>query len=86
MRPRANAVLSAIPASGLVLVYREVERGRELTLEEVNRLVGDQIARQVLSRIHTTHNECTVAIGAFPQFDETGVLVGLLKLDRATHH
>ena len=57
-----------------------------LTFEKENRLVGDQIARQVLRCIHTTHNQCAVAIGTFPQFKETGLLLALLKLDRATHH
>jgi hypothetical protein len=57
-----------------------------LTFEKVNRLVSDQIARQILRCIHTAHNQCAVAIGTFPQFNETGALLALLKLDRATHH
>ena len=57
-----------------------------LTFEEENRLVSDQISRQILRCVHTTHNQCAVAIGTFPQFNETGLLLGLLELDRATHH
>jgi hypothetical protein len=57
-----------------------------LTFEKVNGLVGDEIACQVLRCVHTAHNQCAVAIGTFPQFNETGLLLGLLKLDRATHH
>jgi hypothetical protein len=57
-----------------------------LTFEKVNRLIGDQIARQILRCIHTAHDQCAVEIGTFPQFEETGLLLGLLKLDRATHH
>ena len=57
-----------------------------LTFEEENRLVSDQIARQILRCVHTAHNQCAVAIGTFPQFNETGLLLALLKLDRATHH
>lgn len=58
----------------------------ELTFEKVNRLVSDQIARQILRCVHTAHNQCAVEIGTFPEFNETGLLLGLLKLDRATHH
>jgi hypothetical protein len=57
-----------------------------LTFEKVNRLVSDQIARQILRCVHAAHNQCAVAIGTFPQFNETGLLLVLLKLDRATHH
>lgn len=57
-----------------------------LTLEKVNRLVSDQIARQILRCVHTAHNQCAVEIGAFPQFDETGLLLRLLEFDCATHH
>ena len=57
-----------------------------LTFEKVNRLVSDQIACQILRCVHTTHNQCTVAIGTFPQFNETRLRLALLKLDRATHH
>jgi hypothetical protein len=57
-----------------------------LTFEKVNRLVSNQIARQILRCVHTAHNQCTVAIGTFPQFNETGLLLALLKLDRAAHH
>jgi len=57
-----------------------------LTFEKVNRLISDQIARQILRCVHTAHDQCAVAIGTFPQFNETGLLLGLLKLNRATHH
>jgi hypothetical protein len=57
-----------------------------LTFEKVNRLVSNQVARQILRCVHTAHNQCAVAIGAFPQFSETGPLLILLELDRATHH
>jgi hypothetical protein len=57
-----------------------------LTFEKVDRLVSNQIARQVLRCVHTAHNQCAVAIGTFPQFNETGLLLGSLELDRATHH
>lgn len=57
-----------------------------LTFEKENRLVSDQIARQILRCVHTAHNQCAVEIGAFPQFNESGLLLGLLQLDRATHH
>ena len=57
-----------------------------LTFEKVNGLVGDQIARQILRCVHTAHNQCAVAIGASPQFNETGLLHVLLKLDGTTHH
>jgi hypothetical protein len=57
-----------------------------LTFEKVNRLVSNQIARQILRCIHTAHNQCAVAIGTSPQFNETGLLLVLLKFDRATHH
>ena len=57
-----------------------------LTFEKVNRLVSDQIARQILRCVHTAHNQCAVAIGTFPQFNETGLPLALLKLNRATHH
>ena len=57
-----------------------------LTFEKENRLVGDQIAGQILRCVHTAHNQCAVEIGTFPQFNEIGLPLGLLKLDRATHH
>jgi hypothetical protein len=57
-----------------------------LTFEKVNGLVGDQIARQILRCVHTAHDQCAVAIGTSPQFDETRLLLALLKLDRAAHH
>ena len=57
-----------------------------LTFEKVNRLVSDQIARQILRCVHTAHNQCTIAIGAFPQLNEIRFRLGLLELDRATHH
>lgn len=57
-----------------------------LTFEEVNRLVSNQIARQILRCVHTAHNQCAVTIGTFPQFNETGLLLSLLEFDRATHH
>ena len=60
--------------------------GCELTFEKVNGLVRNQIARQILRCVHTAHNQCAVAIGAFPQFNETGLRLGLLEFDRATHH
>ena len=56
-------------------------KGWKLTLEKVDGLVSDQISGQILSRIHTAHNECTIAVSAFPQFNETGLLLGLLKFD-----
>ena len=57
-----------------------------LTFEEVNRLVGDQIARKVLRCVHTAHDQRAVEISTSPQFNETGLPLALLKLDRATHH
>lgn len=57
-----------------------------LTFEKVNRLVSNKIARQILRCIHTTHNQCAVAINTFPQFNETGLLLSLLEFNRATHH
>lgn len=57
-----------------------------LTFEKINRLVSNQIASQILRCVHTAHNQCAVEVGTFPQFNETGLLIGLLKLDRATHH
>lgn len=57
-----------------------------LTFEKVNRLVSNQIARQILRCVHTAHNQCAVTIGTFPQLNETGLPLALLKLDRATHH
>jgi len=42
------------------------------TLEEVDSLVGNQIASQVLRQVHTAHNASTVSIGAPPEFDEAG--------------
>lgn len=56
------------------------------TFEKENRLVSNQVARQILRCVHTAHNQCAVAIGAFPQFNETGLLFRLLEFDRATHH
>jgi hypothetical protein len=57
-----------------------------LTFEKENRLISDQIARQVLRRVHTAHNQSAEEIGTLPQFHETGLLHAPLKLDRATHH
>ena len=57
-----------------------------LTFEKVNRLVSDQIAGQILRCVHTAHDQCAVEIGTLPQFNKTGLLLALLKLDRATHH
>jgi len=57
-----------------------------LTFEKVHCLVRDQIARQILRCVHTAHNQGAVEIGPFPQFNETGLLLAALKLDRATHH
>jgi hypothetical protein len=57
-----------------------------LTFEKVNRLVSDQIARQILRCVHTAHNQRAVAIGTFPQFNETGLRLVFLKFDCATHH
>lgn len=57
-----------------------------LTFEKVNRLVSDQVARQILGCVHTAHDQCAVAIGTFPQFNEIGLLGALFKLDRATYH
>jgi hypothetical protein len=57
-----------------------------LTFEEENRLVSDQIARQVLRCVHTAHDQCAVEIDTLPQFNKTGLPLALLKLDRATHH
>ena len=87
MRPSANAVLSAMPASDLVLEFAIIlQQLGALTFEKVNRLVSDQVARQILRCVHTAHNQRAVAIGTFPQFNETGLLNALLKLDCATHH
>lgn len=57
-----------------------------LTLEEVHCLVGNEIAREVLRRVHTAHNQGTVAISTLPQLNQIGLLDSLLKLDRTTHH
>ena len=56
------------------------------TFEKENRLVSNQVARQILRCVHTAHNQCAVAIGTFPQFNETGLLFRLLEFDCATHH
>lgn len=57
-----------------------------LTFEKVNRLISNQIARQILRCVHTAHNQCAVAISTSPQFNKTGLLLGLLEFNRATHH
>jgi hypothetical protein len=57
-----------------------------LTFEKVNRLVGNQITRQILRCVHTAHDQCAVEIGAFPQFNEIRLRLSLLEFDRATHH
>jgi hypothetical protein len=57
-----------------------------LTFEKINRLVSDQIARQILRCVHTAHNQCAIEISTFPQFNETGLLLVFLKLDGAAHH
>jgi hypothetical protein len=64
----------------------KVVKVTQLTLEEVDSLVSDQIARQVLRCVHTAHNQGAVAISAFPQLEEIGLLLRLFEFDRTAHH
>ena len=58
----------------------------QLTLEEVDGLVGDEVTRKILSSVDTAHNEGSVAIRASPQLNQVGLLLILLKFDGTTHH
>ena len=61
-------------------------RDRARTLEEVDGLVGNQVAGKILRRVYTAHNEGTAEICALEQFHVAGFGLGLFKLDNATHH
>lgn len=57
-----------------------------LTFEKENSLVSNQVTSQILGCVYTAHNQCAVKIGTLPQFNETGLLLSRLKLDRSAHH
>lgn len=58
----------------------------ELTLEEVDGLVGDEVARQVLRGVDTAHDEGTVEVGALEELSQVGLLDRLLEVDGTAHH
>lgn len=58
----------------------------QLTLEEIDGLVGDEVARQVLCRVDTAHDEGTVEVGALEELGQVGLLHRLLEVDGSAHH
>lgn len=65
---------------------RYTESEEQLTLKEVDSLVGNQVTRQVLRGVHTTNNKSTVEISALPQLNQVRLLDSLLKIDSPAHH
>lgn len=88
IRPKAKAVFVDMPASATesVNVSHQDHYGRKLTLEEVDRLVSDKIACEVLSQVHAADNEGAVEVSALEQFDVGWWLGRCLELNDTTHH
>ena len=63
-----------------------VGRGKLLTLEEVDGLVGNEVASQVLCGVHTANNGSTVKIDSLEQLQKVGVAGILLEVNGTTHH
>ncbi len=88
MRPKANAVFVCIPASARYVSWQILVQEDEwyFTFEEINSLVGNEVTSEVLGRVHTTNNECAVAVSALEKFQNTRLLLRLLQLNSTTHH
>jgi hypothetical protein len=87
-----KAILSVIPASVFIVSIRNPQstqlgvEGPELTLEEEDSLVGNQVTSQVLRSVDAAHNEGTVKVNAAEQLKVAGLLLTRLKVNSTAHH